>query len=143
MMASQAHQFIAKMISQKMLKLKFEIISFDGNSAYISDLKINTPPSLKRHKPDLIGFRRIDKKICIGEAKTNTDLSSRRTSEQFKDYSSLVTKTKKQCILIIGIPISGVEKLERILNRLDLFTNKNIIILKVPDRLISNVKKKI
>ncbi len=121
----------------KMLRLNYEIVSFDGEHIYLSHVKINTPPSLKRHRPDLIGFNSESKKICIGEAKTKNDLNSTRTYEQIEDYSNLITKSKKKIDLIIGIPISGTRKLSEILRKLDLLNRSNIIIMKVPDRLLS------
>jgi len=136
-MPSDAHKFISNMIVMKMFQMNYEIVSFDGEHIYLKNTKIKAPPSLKRHRPDLIGFNSKSKKICIGEAKTKNDLNSSRTREQIEDYSSLITKSNKEVDFIIGVPISGIKKLNEILKKLELSNRSNITILKIPDRLLS------
>lgn len=135
-MASKAHQFIANMISIKMRQLGYEVVAFDGKHIYLSDIKISTPPCIKRHRPDLLGYYSIKKRLCIGEAKTRNDLDSIRTFEQFEDYATLITNTDKKVYFIIGIPLSGLERVGEILKTIGLKSHKNITILKIPDRLL-------
>jgi len=135
-MASKAHQFIANMISIKMRQLGYEVVAFDGKQIYLSDIKISTPPCIKRHRPDLLGYCSKRKRVCIGEAKTKKDLDSRRTSEQFEDYASIITKKDKSAYFVIGIPLSGLDKVNGILQGMGLKSHKNIEIVKIPDRLL-------
>ena len=97
-MASKSHQLIAGLVVRKMRIKGYEIVSFDGNESLISTISLDAPPTIKRHKPDIIGINIKDKKICIGEAKTDSDLSSRRTKEQFVERSN---KTSNCYLLVI------------------------------------------
>lgn len=137
-MASKAHQLIAGLVARKMREKGYTIVSFHGNEKIISNISLSVPPTIKRHKPDLIGVDLINKKICIGEAKTKSDLNSKRTKEQFYDYSNLLTASKKHCELIIGIPKSSERKLLDILKSLDIdpTTNPNISYVWMPDELL-------
>jgi hypothetical protein len=135
-MASKAHDFIVQMIGLAMLKKGYEIVSSDGNIHKISDLNFHTPPTLKRHRPDLIGINRRTGKICIGEAKTSQDLLSERTKEQFLDFSSIITKPNEVVEVIIGIPLPAENKLNKILRELEMINKKNIFILKIPTEVL-------
>ena len=115
----------------------YEVVSFDGNEGLIANISLNVPPIIKKHRPDVIGINIRNKKICIGEAKTDSDLSSKRTREQFRDYSNLITKSGNLCELIIGIPRSSEKKLRKILLYLDLIGKNNISYVWMPDELLS------
>lgn len=143
-MASKAHQLIAGLVVRKMRQKGYQIISFDGNEAIISDISLRVPPIIKKHRPDILGIRILDKKICIGEAKTSNDLYSKRTKEQIKDYSNLILADQKEpCELIIGIPKSCENKLEMLLKNLGIHGNSNISYVWMPDELLPNEKDSI
>lgn len=135
-MASKAHQLILGVIARKMREKEYEIISFDGNESLIGDISLNIPPTIKRHRPDITGIHLKDKRICIGEAKTDFDLVSKRTKEQFVDYATLLTKSGKSCELIIGIPRFSEKKLRKILRHLNLLDKLNVSYIWVPDEFL-------
>lgn len=135
-MASRAHQLIIGLIVRKMRSNGYEIVSFDGNESLITDISINAPLTIKRHRPDVIGVDIKNKKICIGEAKTDSDLTSKRTKEQFIDYSNLSTKSGSLCEFIIGIPQSSESRLKLILLDLGLVKKSNISFIWMPDEFL-------
>jgi len=135
-MASRAHQLIIGLIVRKMRSDGYEIVSFDGNESLITDISINAPLTIKRHRPDVIGVDIKNKKICIGEAKTDSDLTSKRTKEQFIDYSNLSTKSGGLCELVIGIPQSSESRLKEILLDLGLIKKSNISLIWMPDEFL-------
>jgi hypothetical protein len=136
-MASKAHQMILGLVARKMRQRGYEIVSFDGNENIISNISLSVTPTIKRHKPDIIGVNFKTKKICLGDAKTLSDIDSLRTKEQFTDYSNLVTKNKKTCEFIIGIPKSAEQKLLKILQELGINEkNKNVSYVWMPDELL-------
>lgn len=125
------------MVGLAMRKKGYEIVSVDGNCSKISDLKFLIPPTLKRHRPDIIGFNRENGSICIGEAKSYGDVSSQRTKEQLQDFSTIITTSNEQVELIVGIPLSQEDKLNKVFRELDLINKKNILVLKIPDAVLS------
>lgn len=138
-MASRAHQLITGLIARKMTEKGYEVVGFDGNESIISDISLDVPPKIKRHKPDLIGVNIENKNICIGEAKTDSDLTSKRTKEQFLDFANTKTKRGNKCDLIIGVPKSSKNKLEIILNELKLNNKSNVTFIWMPDELIEPI----
>ena len=137
-MVSEAHQLIAGLVARKMRSKGYEIVSFDGKESIIGNILLDAPQTIKRHKPDLIGIKIKDRRLCIGEAKTDSDLNSKRTKEQFIDFSHLLTKSNKICELIIGIPKSSEEKLIGILKELNLFNKPNISYIWMPDEFLED-----
>lgn len=127
-MASAPHQFILDCIIRKMRNLGFEPVGAEGRSTIISGLKM--PKKIIRHRPDLVGVD-ISKNICIGEAKTFTDIFSRRSREQIIDFS------KTGFLVILGYPNSVDKQIRNSLANL-IEDNEKIILLKVPDELMPN-----
>jgi len=130
-MATKAHQFIADLLAQRMRLDGYEVVSFEGYSETESGLK-NLPPTIIRHRPDLIGL----KKGClvIGEAKTSGDIGE-RTHEQIEDYifcSKNTTNTK--LTIYVGVPLSAEEKVKGIVREAE--GNNCVTVLGVPDRLL-------
>ena len=138
-MPSKMHQMLIGLIGRKMREKGFEIIAFDGKE-YLFDGKIlDMPPKIKRHKPDLLGYKYNSKDICIGEAKTNNDLYSKRTREQLIDYSSITTKSfNKPIEIIIGIPQSAEIELIELLKKLNLYKSSNVSYVWLPEELVDN-----
>lgn len=119
----------------------YTIVSFDGNESLISSISLNVPPTLKRHRPDLIGVNLERKKICIGEAKTPNDLHSKRTKEQFADFSNLLINESDKCELIIGILKESENLLKKILYEIGLLNQDNVSYVWVPEVLLSDVEE--
>ena len=132
-MASKGHDFIVASISRKIRDLGFEITYVDGECVNISTVKQPIPPKIINHKPDVVGENSIGN-YCIGEAKTTNDIKSKRTKQQFIDFSDFVNLYEGN-FLIIGIPLSAENELNNLLKKLCLKSG-NIIILRIPDVLL-------
>lgn len=136
--ASKIHQFILALIVRKMKSEGYEIIAYDGNYSKIENMALRIPFTIIRHRPDLIGISLDKSKICIGEAKTNSDLRSDRTKEEFVDFASIGDVIGKNIKLIIGVPKNSNLILFKIIKELKLQNNKNIEFLIVPEELFSD-----
>jgi len=134
-MASNQHQFILGLINRKIFEYGFSIVFLDGKVSGAFHQKFKFPPSILRHRPDVIGINE-NGYICIGEAKTKNDLFNKRTKEEFLDFSNYEINGKS-CLLIIGIPSSSYNDLNILLNKLELHNNSNIEILSIPDEIIN------
>jgi hypothetical protein len=134
-MTSKRHQFILGLIIRKITQDGFTIKSIDGKIVATSYEKFDLPPKIIRHRPDVIAANE-EGQICIGEAKTEYDLYTRRTKEEFLDFSS-VTLNGNFCILVIGIPDTARGILEKILKDLNIYQKNNIHILYVPEEIIN------
>ena len=84
----------------------------------------------------MIGVNIIEKKICIGEAKTKTDLLSKRTIEQLNDFSDIIINEKDICELIIGITKESEPILKNILDENGLGNKKNVSYILIPEALL-------
>lgn len=136
-MASKGHQMIAGLIARKMRMEGYGVISFDGNESIISQVLLSVPPQISRHRPDLIGVNLKDKAICIGEAKTELDLKTKRTEEQLTDFSNITTTEGNLCNLIIGVPQSAIPILKDVLTKIGIKDKKNISYVYLPDELLN------
>lgn len=135
-MASIKHDFIVSAISRKMRLYGFTIVYLDGRNKDISLRNFYIPPQIRRHRPDLIGFRGQEI-FCIGEAKTNSDLVSERTHQQLIDFYEIVCKSPDNKLLI-GIPESGKRELFSLLSLLGIPRTNQIEILLIPEVLFPN-----
>ena len=86
MMVSKTHQFMLSLVAIKMRSIGFEPIAYDGDSHQIGTIKLNIPPTIQNHRPDIVGMNQ-NNKFCIGEVKTENDISSKRTKQQLIDFS--------------------------------------------------------
>lgn len=137
-MASKIHQFILSLIVRKMKLEGYEIIAYDGDYSKIENMALKIPFKIMRHRPDIIGISLDKSKICIGEAKTDSDLRSDRTKEEFVDFASIGDTIGKSIKLIIGIPKSSNLLLFKIINELKLQNKNNIEYIIVPEELFAN-----
>lgn len=139
-MASKIHQKISGLIIRKMRQKRYEIVSFDGREKIVEDINLRIPPTVVRHRPDIIGINLANGKLCIGEAKTAADLATIRTQEQFLDFSKVITKEGDSVELIIGIPQSGEADLIALLKKLNLSSKPNVSYVWIPDNLLDEEK---
>ncbi|MEW6409383.1 MAG: hypothetical protein AB1488_04635 [Nitrospirota bacterium] len=138
-MPTKLHQMIVGLIGRKMREKGYDIVAFDGNEYLFDGQKLNIPPPIKRHKPDIVGFKFETNEICIGEAKTSEDLFSKRTKEQLLDYSNTKgISTGKHLEIILGIPKSAEEDLIKLLKELNLFGKDFISYIWLPEELVDN-----
>lgn len=134
-MAGKKHQFILGLIIKKIREDGFTIISIDGNLSGTFGEKMNLPPKIIRHRPDVIATNEYGL-ICIGEAKTENDINNQRTSEELYDYAN-TELNGEQCFVIIGIPQSSKQTLNNLLIKTGISNYQNIFILYVPDEIIN------
>ena len=135
-MASKKHKKLVGLIARKMRQKGYKIISLDGNGQNISNISLNAPPFIKKHRPDLIGLNFSNNKLCIGEAKTQSDLNSMRTKEQFLDFSGIIPQGYQAIEFIIGIPKSAENKLVKLLQKLNILNKLNISYVWMPDEFL-------
>ncbi len=134
---SKIHQFIMFAIARKMRLEGYEIIAYDGDYSKIENIDLKIPFRIIRHRPDLIGISLDKSKICIGEAKTSSDLRSERTKEEFVDFASIGNEIGTYVKLIIGIPKSSNFLLLKLIDELKL-KDKNFDYILVPEELFPN-----
>ncbi len=138
-MPTKLHRMIVGLIGRKMREKGYDIVAFDGDEYLFDGQKLNIPPPIKRHRPDIVGFKFETKEICVGEAKTSKDLFSKRTKEQLLDYSNTSGfSTGKQIEIILGIPKLAEEDLIKLLKELNLFGKNFISYIWLPEELVDN-----
>lgn len=139
-MPSRIHQMLVGLIGRKMREKGYEIVAFDGNDYLFDGVKLETPPAVGKHRPDILGYRFETGDICIGEAKTAGDLSSRRTKQQLIDFSNAtVQSTGNPVEVIIGIPKSAESRFLDLLHSLDLQCLKSITYVWMPEVLADEI----
>jgi hypothetical protein len=127
------------LIARKMHEKGYEIVAFDGNEYLFDGQKLNVPPKIKRHRPDIVGFNFETKEVCIGEAKTREDLLSQRTEEQLLDYSATKQiSTDRPIEVILGIPMAAEKDLIELIKRLNLSGKNFISYIWLPEELVDN-----
>jgi hypothetical protein len=135
-MASDKHQFILGLVVKRMRTEGATIFAVDGNYAGLLGEKVSMPPQILRHRPDVIGVK-SDGQILIGEAKTENDITNKRTYEQLKDFSSSELNGNS-CEVFVGIPRSAVDVFNKCLTNWGLDHFQNIHLIIVPDTLIND-----
>ena len=133
-MASEQHNFIVSAIARKMKLGGFGIIYLDGKYQDVETERPDIPPKIINHRPDIIGVKN-GVIFCIGEAKTQGDIRSERTKKQITDFLTIV-KLNPGNKLIVGIPLTAKEDLERLLLKLKLVNQKQIEIISIPEELL-------
>lgn len=134
-MAGKKHQFILGLIIKKIREDGFTIVSVDGKCSGTFGLKTELPPTILRHRPDVIAINE-DGQICIGEAKTESDIKSLRTSEELLDYCNILLNDMP-CHVIVGIPQKAKNDFNNLLMKIGLCNKSNIFVLQVPNEIIN------
>ncbi len=135
-MAGDKHQFILGLIIKKMREEGFVVTSIDGYYPGLLGDNVPLPPTILRHRPDAIGTNK-DGQICIGEAKTESDILNNRTYAQLQDFSSVELNGKK-CEVFVGVPKSSEDIFNKKFTKMGLVDFNNVHILLVPDDLFNN-----
>jgi len=138
-MASKRHDFIVSAVARKIRMEGFKISYFDGRYETLDTIKPRIPPKIIRHKPDIIGEKE-NGAYCVGEAKTEGDIFSERTKNQIIDFMKIV-ELNPENMLIIGIPLNTIGFLTKILIKLGFHNNKQIEILRIPEKLLPYEEK--
>ena len=140
-MPSKMHRMLVDLISRKMHDKGYIPVAFDGKYYIAHNEKVVIPPKIGKHRPDVIGINIETKVLCIGEAKTASDLSSERTKRQFSEYANIIGFTSKQKFeLIIGIPMRAESSLLTLMSSLSLRSHKNISYILLPEELVETEK---
>lgn len=138
-MYSKMHQMLVGLIGRRMRENGYDIVAFDGRDYLFDGQEIHVPPTIRRHRPDIVGFKFETKEVCVGEAKTHKDLFSKRTREQLLDYSATTAiSTGKHIEIVLGIPESAREHLARLLQTLNLSGKDFISSVWLPEELVDN-----
>jgi len=140
-MASKGHDFIVELVQIKMKQMGYMIMASDSH--YRCNTVSIIPPTVLHHRPDVVGYNKKNKSVCIGEAKYYGDLSSNRSHRQISDYIRITKDEKKNITVVFGIPLSEQEQFYDFLRDNDLELNNKTILLIVPDTLIPKKKEKI
>lgn len=135
-MAGKRHQFILGLVIRKMREDNATIYSVEGNYPGLLGYKQPLPPQILRHRPDVIGIK-DNGQVCIGEAKTGSDITNTRTYEQLQDFTTVELNGSK-CEVYIGVPQSGEEALKVMLKKNGLHRYENLHILYIPDEIIND-----
>lgn len=133
-MASRRHQFILGLVVRSMRAFGARIHSVHGDYDGKLGAVLPMPPQIARHKPDTVGLT-PGGTLCIGDAKTESDVASRRTIEQIADFCGF-TFQDEPCEVFIGIPSSVEGKLNGVLRRHGLHTHPRLHLVLVPDEII-------
>jgi hypothetical protein len=136
-MPSKMHQMLVDLIGRKMYDRGYIPVAFDGKKYVANGEKVPIPLKIGRHRPDIIGINIKTKILCIGEAKTASDLSSERTREQLSDYANIIGFTSGQKFeLIIGIPTRAESALLKLMSSLSLNGLSNVSYILLPEELV-------
>lgn len=135
-MPSKLHQMLVGLIGRKMRESGYEIVAFHGNEYLFDGKSLNTPPTIMRHKPDLLGINIETQRLCIGEAKTRDDLHTSRTKEQLLDYSRMVCSSGESAEVIVGVPKAAQNEYLDLLRELRLDNNKDFKYVFLPEELV-------
>lgn len=138
-MASKRHDFIVSAIARKMRKDGFKVIYLDGRYQDVDEKKFDIPPKIINHKPDIVGENE-NIFFCVGEAKTENDIFTKRTKNQIIDFLAIV-RLNSGNKLVIGIPLNAKEDLKKLLIELKFINQKQIEIICIPEELLPHEKK--
>ena len=132
-MSSKAHDFIVAALARKARQMGFAPIALDGRKQDVSAKPVTLPPTVLRHRPDMLGVR-VDGSFCIAEAKTASDIHSPRTHEQLHDFALAVADGTGNALLL-GVPLSVKPAWERELARVSMPAGTPVETLYIPDAL--------
>ncbi|MHB8928358.1 MAG: hypothetical protein ACYC9Q_12040 [Bacillota bacterium] len=134
-MASKTHQFILGLIIKNM-RLYGSIPYFVEGKFLTGRAEVSrVAPRFLNHRPDVLGVA-VGGQVCIGEAKTCTDLDSARTKQQIKDYCS-IELNGLACEVFLGIPSACGGKLRAILGQIGLDGYTHLHVIEVPEEIIN------
>jgi hypothetical protein len=95
----------------------------------------DSPPVIKRHSPDVLGFDEEKSLVYIGLAKSCEELNKPETIEQFEDFSKRVMKNGKsekiRVPLCIAVPTECHHKIKEIFDKSSLTWKDTIEIFRI------------
>ena len=129
------HQFILGLVVRQMRESGFRVFCVDGRFVGKLGEEVRIPPRILHHRPDALGLS-LGGVLCIGEAKTESDIGTRRTRRQIQDFVGL-DFNDQACQVILGVPRTSEEAVKRLLAQLDIAGSPNLHVLYVPEEIIN------
>lgn len=135
---STAHQTLVMWAIRKMQADGFVPIAYDGNlPQFDCERRLHYPPNLGGLRPDAIAFSPVIGSFAFGEAKTEDDLDSDHTRNQFRRYATITSDCDfSRNAIYVAIPRSAAMALDRLLRDVGLIAARHVRRLHIPDCLI-------
>jgi hypothetical protein len=133
-MASKKHQFLLGLLLKKARLSDYQIFFLEGRFLG-SECTNPIPPRILRHRPDALGISVLGR-VCICDAKTESDINNARTKEQLVDFTK-VELNGLPCEVFIAIPSNAETKLNFVMKELGLLNYPHLQILRVPEEIIN------
>lgn len=141
MSASKEHDLITAMIARYIQQRGYELVALDCSLDWLFGNSFRLPPSIIIHRPDVLGVRDQTPFVCIGEAKTRSDIHSTRTRQQLKGFAlASAGKTPAPCEVVVGIPSDCQTILNNLINSLGIAPDR-ITVIAVPRPLLEERKE--
>lgn len=132
MSASKEHDLIVVMVARYIKQRGYELVALDCSLDWLFGDSFRLPPAITIHRPDILGVRQETPFVCIGEAKTRSDMRSKRTRRQLKDFASAsVERGGASCEVVVGIPSDCQTILGKLIRSLGVAPNR-ITVIAVP-----------
>jgi hypothetical protein len=133
-MSKERHDKIVSYVAGKMQRLGFRIKYLEGDHTSVTMERPELPYAVSTHRPDVYGVK--PNGLCIGEAKTPRDFSTKRTRTQLIDFIKEIRKHPNN-LLIIGIPYGTRTEFLQIINSIGITMDYQIDIIEIPDQFLS------
>ena len=140
MSASKEHDLLTAMVARYNQQRGYELVAFDSSLDWVFGDSFRLPPSIIVHRPDVLGVRDQAPFVCIGEAKTRSDIRSGRTRQQLKDFAQASAgKTGAACEVVVGIPSDCRTILNNVIKSLGIGPSR-ITVIAIPRPLLEERK---
>jgi len=130
---TRQHQRILAILLKRMKQRGFMPLAVDGPTECLGGPEPASPVAFGRHRPDAVGTA-TDGRMCIAEAKTSNDITSRRTREQLEDY--LVASDVGYALVLFGYPRSADLVVQNLLASIGASACPQLELIPVPDDLL-------
>ncbi len=135
-MASRQHQRILGLVIRQMRLHGCSIVYAEGRFLRRRGMVGVVPPRVLRHRPDALGILSSGQ-ICIGDAKTASDVKSTRTIEQVEDFTR-IRLNGMPCEVFLGVTNSVEPELRAILQQVGVLDSPHVHVLPVPVTIVDD-----
>jgi hypothetical protein len=108
----------------------YEVLGADVRYYLLSGRTVHIPPKILRHRPDLIAARKSAPFLLIGEAKSASDIDSKRSREQITDFASIAG-----AMVLLAVPRGSEHRVTHLLEELGISPGQNVRCIAVPEAL--------
>jgi hypothetical protein len=134
--ASKQHDLIAAMVARYIRSRNYDLVALECSLDWLFGESFRLPPAIVIHRPDVLGVRNRPPYICIGEAKTRSDIRSLRTRQQLRDFTlASAGRLPVACEVVVGIPSDCRATLNRLIKSLGIAADR-ITVIAVPRPLL-------